>query len=149
MRITKTTAICIPLFLVLLNEYELWLPSASLRGGKGRYGTIDTLKGHQPLAANGATGISFSGEKLRTYTGPLVFSGVTTMKTRAKVIENENVLCKKWSVVTTIFQVSEAVRRVSSLSAESNSQLKDDFWCTVIVADKSTPKDYLHSLLQV
>jgi hypothetical protein len=151
MRITKITAICticIPLFLVLINEYELWLPIASLRGGKGSYGTIDTLKGHQPLAANGATGISFSGEKVRTYTGPLVFNGVTTMLTRAKVIENENVLCKKWSVVTTIFEVSEAIRRVASLSAESNSQLKDDFWCTVIVADKSTPKDYLHSLLQ-
>lgn len=100
-------------------------------------------------AVNGATGVAFSGDKFRTFGGPHEFSYTTKIKARDDMIkEEEHILCKKWAVVTTIYEVSEAVRQIASLSAKSNSRKKDDLWCTVIVADEKTPKDYSHSLVQ-
>lgn len=87
-------------------------------------------------AANSATGKLFLGEKIRDFNGIWKFKGHEEGG-REKAMKQAdlapNLKCSKWCVVTTIFQPTEAVKRAASLST----------WCTVVVADTKTPKDYL------
>lgn len=52
--------------------------------------------------------------------------------TKVEVFEADALRCDHWSVVTTIFEPSEAVRRQVLLKG----------WCIVVVGDKKGPKDY-------
>lgn len=77
-----------------------------------------------------STGTLFHGEVVRQFTGPRVsWSGIHALPNRAA----ETVSCDKWSVVTTIFDPTDAVRRAADLPG----------WCIVIVADTKTPQDYV------
>eukprot|EP00536_Pseudo-nitzschia_multiseries_P018790 jgi/Psemu1/230287/e_gw1.3115.3.1 len=85
-----------------------------------------------------ATEKLFNGEKIRTFNGERVFDSPTSTKLPRKspIRLDPDVHCKKWNVVTTIFEPSEAVRRATKVKG----------WCTVIVADTQTPKDFTKKL---
>lgn len=92
--------------------------------------TIET-KMHE--ASNSATGTLFHGEKIRAFPGSLKFNGWEPLQPAAA---NNNVkACSRWNVVTTIFAPSSAVKRAALMPN----------WCTVIVADTKTPKDYMET----
>ena len=94
--------------------------------------------GREP--GNSATGRVFIGEKQREYTGTLLFAGSATADRPDRpasrgVAGSATKNCDKWSVVTTIFQPSNAVKTAAKVPG----------WCMVIVADNKTPADYLKS----
>ena len=106
------------------------------------------------VAKNSATGTVFNNERIRTFHGlrydnvippdvesnKLLFSNHTENPIQA-VIENNDITnnCKRWGVVTTIFDPTEAITRVASLPD----------WCLVIVADTKTPDDYMEKLVNL
>jgi hypothetical protein len=79
--------------------------------------------------ANSATGRLFSGDPMRTFSGRLKLQGAVTSPKKKSF---GGITCKKWAVVTTIFQPSAAVRNAGAL----------EDWCLVVVGDKKTPPDY-------
>ena len=95
---------------------------------------------------NSATGKDFLGKKIRTYEGKRHFSSIRhdsddeeypqTEKKPLSFMDDRDIQCTKWNVVTTVFEPSEAVRRASTV--------RD--WCTVIVADTQTPSNYMEQL---
>jgi hypothetical protein len=70
--------------------------------------------------ANSATGRLFSGDPIRTFSGSLKLQGAVMS---AKKYPFGGIACKKWAVVTTIFQPSAAVRNAGAL----------EDWCLVAV----------------
>lgn len=85
-------------------------------------------------------------KKIRNYEGIRLFSSFRQSsdeeehapngKNSNPFIDNRNIHCKNWNVVTTIFEPSEAVCRASVVKN----------WCTVIVADTKTPSNYMEQL---
>ena len=71
------------------------------------------------------SGKEFSGKKIRTYKGPIMFSSNYFYRKQARKSR-----CAKWGVVTTIFEPSESVRRFM--------YRKD--WCIIVVGDLMKPK---------
>ncbi|KAG7351835.1 STELLO glycosyltransferase domain containing protein [Nitzschia inconspicua] len=86
-------------------------------------------------AVNSATGKLFWGQPIRTFSGERVFRDYQPPKQHSptKPMTSLAKKCDRWNVVTTIFAPSEAVLRAASVSG----------WCTVIVADTKTPKNYM------
>ena len=74
----------------------------------------------------GTTGKLFTGVAVRQYLGPK--SSITAPASR----EKSRPWCRRWAVLTTIWEPSEAVRR----------QVKLHNWCLVIVSDRKTPAPY-------
>ena len=96
-------------------------------------------------ALTGATGVLFSGTKIRAFpVEKLRFaddewsrpqaraSSNTTPPLPSASNRNNGVPCKHWAVVTTINNVTEAVRRVGGLPG----------YCLVVVGDKKGPRSY-------
>ena len=88
-------------------------------------------KGVPKWTVSGATGRMFSGEAVRQFPRDrLFFRGFSGAPSAAP--SKPSPQCERWAVVTTIFEVSESVRR----------QVKLRGWCLVVVADKKSPKTY-------
>jgi len=83
-------------------------------------------------AANSATGQVFEGRKVRGFSGQRLFSDPPLTKHAVSQAGGMH-SCRNWSVVTTIFEPSEAVKVAAKLTG----------WCIVIVADTKTPADYM------
>jgi hypothetical protein len=89
-------------------------------------------------AEGGGTATSgklFSGSKVASFDpNKLKFSKhrYDAPVTKVEAFEADALRCDHWSVVTTIFEPSEAVRRQVLLKG----------WCIVVVGDKKGPKDY-------
>ena len=88
----------------------------------------------------GNTGNLFSGEESRSFAeSRLIFGGGSPPRADAgakaawKAFGSSR-RCKQWSVVTTINALTPSVKRAAALAGD---------WCTVVVADRGTPKDYL------
>ena len=77
-----------------------------------------------------ATGQGFSGRVTRAFKGKREYTGHELKFPSPKSADNP--ICKRWAVVTTIFEPSEAVRR----------QVRLEGWCLVVVADESSAKEY-------
>ena len=80
-------------------------------------------------AISSATGHVFRGNRTRTFTGARKFQNWTPSGGRLAPMEPS---CTHWVVVTTIYEPSEAVRRAAHW----------EDWCTVVIADVTTPVDY-------
>lgn len=78
---------------------------------------------------SGATGLLFKGEIVRQF--PSKDRKFLTYKPKKLHREQSN-LCEKFGVVTTIFNMSTAVKRFLQMSD----------WCLVVVGDKKEPKNY-------
>ena len=81
---------------------------------------------------NSATGVLFDNKKIREYSGKLLANSdyLSNHHRKIDLIANR---CKQWGVVTTIFDPTDALSRVASLSS----------WCLVIVADQKTPNNFM------
>jgi|MDTB01.1.fsa_nt_gb hypothetical protein len=89
---------------------------------------------------SGTTGVLFTGEKVRKYDHSKSHVNVKKLtekkhKKNGDIFghgksDNEPMSCTKWSVVTTIFEISEGIRRTLQVHPE---------WCTVVVTDRKTP----------
>jgi len=75
----------------------------------------------------------FTGEKIRTWPGKGVFLNKQEKPERSPVRIHDHTECEKWSVVTTIHNASEGIRRAA----------KAPGWCLVIVGDTKTSKDLM------
>ena len=108
------------------SEEQLLRPSLSAEG------TILMAHG---LASNSATGTAFRGDKTREFAGePRFLDDWELYADDSSTTDRDaSLVCKKWSVVTTIFAPSAAVKRAALMEG----------WCTVIVADTKTPKNYM------
>ena len=81
------------------------------------------------------TGRAFSGKVTRSYSDERKFDREYFKQQdhpKSSDASGKSPVCKRWAVVTTIFEPSEAVRRQVSLQG----------WCLVIVADKIGMKEY-------
>ena len=90
------------------------------------------------LSAGSATsGKLFKGEKLRKYY-ERKFRGQKSLSSSFKIDEivAKNLKCDRWSVVTTIFEPSEAVKKQA---------LMND-WCLVVVGDRKGPHSCKYSI---
>jgi hypothetical protein len=90
-------------------------------------------------ATNSATGTLFQGEQFRSFQGVRLFpNGYLQAREKIKSMRSNKKLnskiCTKWGVVTTIFNITDAIVRVAKMG---------DGWCLVVVADTITPKHYL------
>ena len=80
-----------------------------------------------------ATGRAFSGKATRKYSNKRKFEFFKQQNhPGSSKASGNSPLCKRWAVVTTIFEPSEAVRR----------QVRLERWCLVIVADKMSVREY-------
>ena len=80
---------------------------------------------------SGTTATVFSGEVVRQYDKKkLKFESFRNKRNFKKVKNSRH--CERWGVMTTIFDVSETVRR----------QVKLRNWCLVVVADKKSPETF-------
>jgi len=88
----------------------------------------------QAFVPDSSTGKVFGGEKIRDFSNPMANLKETSISSEQLPFENDfRAKCNKWGVVTTIFDPTEAISRVSNLPE----------WCLVVVADTKTPKDYV------
>jgi hypothetical protein len=72
----------------------------------------------------------FKGEKVNTFDrSKLIFSGKSISSKASAAVGADDLKCDKWSVVTTIFEPSEAVKK----------QVHIPGWCLVVVGDKKGP----------
>ena len=102
---------------------------------RSSFSAQETMSAHH-LASNSATGTLFHGEKTRDSPGPLKFHGDWELYAEPSTAKpSETSSCARWNVVTTIFAPSAAVKRAALMPG----------WCTVIVADTKTPKDYMET----
>ncbi|KAL3939578.1 MAG: hypothetical protein SGBAC_005725 [Bacillariaceae sp.] len=91
----------------------------------------------QALIPDSSTGKVFGGEKLRDFSLPRAELRTTSHTTETLPFVNDfRDKCTKWGVVTTIFNATEAISRVSNLPE----------WCLVVVADTKTPVDFMEQL---
>ena len=92
----------------------------------------DPITAADDLAQNSATGKLFSGDKIRRYTDtqvPFDRSGAASSDAFMTATPGqEDLMCKQWAVVTTIFEPSPSIIAAAKLSE----------WCMVIVADRKT-----------
>jgi hypothetical protein len=99
--------------------------------------------GYKQTGAN--SGAVFIGSPYRSYSGRKVFTngGSTVQQQRVRRgtlfqklsgHHDRETTCNKWSVVTTIFDPSDAIVRAAQLGSD---------WCLVIVGDNKTPTDYM------
>jgi len=83
--------------------------------------------------ARSATRIElFSGHIIRQFVGLIKHGGANSVSTK-KLFETPT--CAKWNVVTTIYEATAAVRTAAAMHG----------WCTVIVGDRKTPKNYMRN----
>lgn len=86
----------------------------------------------------GNSGVLFKGDKIRTYTGQRFFTDYNSDLATHLLRSGHGALgtnashCNRWSVVTTIFEPSDAVKQ--------QAKLKD--WCLLVVGDKKGPSSY-------
>lgn len=80
-------------------------------------------------ATNSATGKLFDNTKIRSFYGQRYIENPKYFRSVERLTED----CKRWGVVTTIFDPGDAITRVANLPS----------WCLVIVPDTKTPKDYM------
>lgn len=113
------------------------------RARAGQEGVVSvSVGGDGSMGAGTATsGKLFSGSKVASYDmTKLRFASFgdrdhlrsSVRSPRSESFEAHPLKCSHWSVVTTIFEPSEAVKR--------QAHLKD--WCLVVVGDRKGPKDY-------
>eukprot|EP00979_Chaetoceros_neogracilis_P008868 scaffold1987_cov236-Chaetoceros_neogracile.AAC.8 len=96
----------------------------------------DTLKTTSAAAANSATGTLFTNDVIRTFPGP---RGLVRSDEQFPPIAKITQECKRWGVVTTIFDPTDAIARVANLPS----------WCLVIVPDTKTPHGYMDKLAKL
>ena len=93
---------------------------------------LETVPRAQGYLVSGTTVKMFSGDAIREFPkDSFKFSGYTSSSS-GHVSTKPSPQCERWAVMTTIFEVSDAVRR----------QVRLRNWCLVVVADKRSPKTY-------
>ena len=85
---------------------------------------------HPKWALSGTTGLTFSGGAVRQF--PRDQLSFRSSSPRRRSGGKLDPWCEQWAVTTTIFEVSESVRR----------QVKLRNWCLVVVFDKRSPETY-------
>lgn len=88
-----------------------------------------------------STGSPFQGAKVRSFDTSKKKMGLGLDYGQTKgdplpIVASFAKKCKKWGVITTIFDPTLAVKRVADLPS----------WCVVVVADTKTPIDYMQKL---
>jgi len=98
-----------------------------------------SVNGEGAMGAGTATsGKLFSGSKVASWDpkqlrfASFLESSPPPRSQRAETFEAHPLRCSHWSVVTTIFEPSDAVKRQVALKG----------WCIVVVGDRKGPKDY-------
>lgn len=104
-----------------------------------------------PVAGVGATGTLFSGATARRFEGRREFA-TWTPRVVEEPPEPIGSTCPHWSVVTTINNVTEAVRRAAALNSHTSAITRSaghrggasssSKWCIVVVGDKQGPVSY-------
>lgn len=89
-----------------------------------------------PPTMSATSGALFKGEKIRSYWEKqephIKTDSIRLIRRFKEQYLPENMRnCKKWAVVTTIFEASDAVRKIAS----------NPHWCLVVVPDLKTPSE--------
>ncbi|CAJ1967234.1 unnamed protein product [Cylindrotheca closterium] len=94
------------------------------------------LPSAQSVIPDQSSGKGFKGEKIRDFSSPRAELRKASDSNESLPWENDfKAKCIKWGVVTTIFDPTEAISRVSNLPE----------WCLVVVADTKTPTNYMEA----
>ena len=100
--------------------------------GMNLQATKKAIRRQYEKEVNSATGELFSGHIIRQFVGLTKHGGSNSVSTK-KLFETPT--CAKWNVVTTIYEATAAVRTAAAMHG----------WCTVIVGDRKTPKNYMRN----
>jgi hypothetical protein len=83
-----------------------------------------------------STGVVFKGLKVRSFDGERIIRNQFKEQAFSKPALVSGYNCSNWGVVTTIFEPTQAIKRVADMPS----------WCLVVVADTKTPVDYMDLL---
>jgi len=90
----------------------------------------EVLATHGAEGANSATGMLFLGNVIRHFGAERACSQLDFTDVVVEVLQPQ---CRKWNVVTTIYNVTAAVLTAAAVPG----------WCTVIIGDRKTPATYM------
>jgi hypothetical protein len=83
--------------------------------------------------ATATSGKLFTADSVRTFPEYDIKFGNNSKTYSPTIIQNDERNCEKWSVVTTIFDPSDALQLQATLGSE---------WCMVVVGDLKSPKNF-------
>lgn len=133
---TKFYVLVLCLVAVYITESAIWHTLAEERHLQQKKSESESESITQNTATSGSL---FTGAVIREFPeAKIVFHSQRAPRTEKIVTSKQYEECEKWAVVTTIFSPSEAVM------AQANLQ---QGWCTVVVADKKTPLDFMETSL--
>jgi len=95
--------------------------------------TLEIRSNNNNVGGSATSGKLFNGNKIQSFLLTKKFNTIDHTK-EITIIEpyHDSLLCEKWSVVTTIFEPSDAVKKQALLPD----------WCLVVVGDKKGPISY-------
>lgn len=121
------------LAVIVIAGTVILLPRLQLSNYSEKNEYVSDNKAVRPSSSGGGSATSgrlFSGDKIRSYS-KRHFGASDEISREPTVFQvpTEEVKCARWSVVTTIFEPSSAVKK----------QAKIDGWCLVVVGDRKGP----------
>lgn len=116
--------VAIVVIFLVVTKLELRLVS-----GSSSQSTYFDLKPQDAASGTATSGTLFEGSKIRSYTDYHFSRNNFNIAAGNVAVAPDELHCEKWSVVTTIFAPSEAVRRQAHMAG----------WCLVVVGDRKGP----------
>lgn len=115
------------IFLVV-SKLELSLFESSNKRSNGS-GTLSSASSNSG-SGSATSGKLFKGEKIRIYeSSKILFSSPKDKIAKTYTQPSDELKCERWSVVTTIFEPSNAVKKQAHMAG----------WCLVVVGDLKGP----------
>ena len=123
------TGACVSLVVLLLVFLVVTKLELKLAGGFSPQSVELDGKSKSHSSGSATSGKLFLGSKLRSYPNR-IFNNNLNHAFGDGTVAADGLNCEKWSVVTTIFPPSEAVRRQAHMAG----------WCLVVVGDRKGPE---------
>jgi hypothetical protein len=124
-------------YLFILNKNQSSLKVSSLETIETKNnGILKEVEKNTASIGTATSGKLFKGQKIASYSKERMFNKFTDLEkqySQSNLKKNlDPLICEKWSVVTTIFEPSAAVKKQATIPG----------WCLVVVGDKKGPLTY-------
>ena len=124
------TGACVSLVVLLIIFLVVTKLELKLAGGLFPESVYAEEKSGSTSSGTATSGKLFLGSKLRSYPNRIFSNNNLNHAFGNGTVAANELNCEKWSVVTTIFPPSEAVRRQAHMTG----------WCLVVVGDRKGPE---------
>ena len=124
------TGACVSLVVILIIFLVVTKLELKLASGSFPESVYAEEKSGSTSSGSATSGKLFVGSKLRSYPNRIFSNNNQNHAFGNGTVAANELNCEKWSVVTTIFPPSEAVRRQAHMTG----------WCLVVVGDRKGPE---------